>query len=116
MCIGISPVSEFATSSNALLIPKYVAFDFLQFATYTAASASIILASGIPIILTACIADVAITSACGSASPTSSDAQITILLAKNTGSSPPFSALAKYNNVASGSDPLIDFINALILS
>ena len=37
-----------STSSNALLIAKYEAFDFFDIATYTAASAKIILASGIP--------------------------------------------------------------------
>ena len=50
ICIGIVPVSLLETSSKALSIPRYVAFDFFEFATYTAASASIILASGIPTI------------------------------------------------------------------
>ena len=50
MCIGISPVSLFFTSSKALFIPKYDALDFGDVATYVAASANIILASGIPTI------------------------------------------------------------------
>ena len=45
-----------------MFIAKYVAFDFLDFAIYTAASDKIILPSGIPTIDTACIADVAITN------------------------------------------------------
>jgi len=95
MCIGISPVSLLDTSAKALSIAKYAQFDFLERATYKAASASIILASGIPTFATACIADVATTKALGFAKPTSSAAAITILLAKNTGSSPPSIALAK---------------------
>ena len=83
------------TSSNALFIAKYDAFDFFDVATYTAASESNILASGIPTICTACIAAFATTNAFGFAIPTSSDAAITILLAKNIGSSPPFNDLAK---------------------
>ena len=67
----------------------------LSHKTYTAASANIILASGIPIECTACIAEFATTKALGFAIPTSSDAAITILLAKNIGSSPAFKALAK---------------------
>lgn len=89
ICIGISPVSLLSTSEIALFIARYEAFDFFDVALYIAASDKIILASGIPTIVTACIAAVATTNAFGFAIPTSSAAEITIRLAKNTGSSPP---------------------------
>ena len=78
-----------------MFIAKYVAFDFFDVATYIAASDNIILASGIPTLATACIALFATTNAFGFASPTSSAAAITILLAIKTGSSPPAIARAK---------------------
>ncbi len=55
-------------------MPIYVEFDLGAVATYTAACANIILASGIPILVTASKALLAITNAIGSAFPTSSDA------------------------------------------
>jgi len=55
---------------------------------YIAASESTIRPSGIPIALTTWRAELATTRAIGSAIPTSSAANIQILLAKNTGSSP----------------------------
>ena len=69
ICIGIVPVSFEFTSASALSIAKYAAFDFFEAATYIAASDKIILASGIPTIVTACIADVAIVKAIGFAIP-----------------------------------------------
>ena len=64
------------------------AFDFGAVAMYVTAWASVSWHSGRPTNSTACSAAAATTSACGSALPTSSDAQMTIRRAMKRGSSP----------------------------
>ena len=63
------------TSAIAALMPRYAAFDFGASARWTTAWARMIRASGMPIWATACIAATAVSSAVGSAMPTSSLAQ-----------------------------------------
>ena len=60
--------------------------------------------------------DCTTTIALGSARPISSQAEIKSLLKIKFGSSPASTILASQYKVASGSEPLIDFINALITS
>ena len=94
----------------------YAELLFGALARYTVASDRMIRASGIPTKCTACCAAIATLSACGSASPTSSAAEITSLLLMNMRSSPASSILANQYRAASGSDPLIVFMKADIVS
>ena len=73
-------------------------------------------ASGRPTNSRAWAAAVATTSACGSAMPMSSLAKMTIRLAMKRASSPASSMRASQYTAASGSEPRIDLMNALITS
>ena len=72
--------------------------------------------SGIPIKCTACWAATATVKALGSARPISSEADITNLRAIKLGSSPALSIRASQYTDESGSEALIDFMNAEIVS
>lgn len=88
-------MGSLSTQSSAAKIAAQEALLFGAHATYAAACASIICDSGIPTRSTAWNAAVATRRAWGSALPTSSDEQMTILRAMNLGSSPARSILAR---------------------
>ncbi len=104
------------TSSKAFQMPTAVRFDLGAVARWTTAWARLSWASGKPTNSTARAAASATTSAIGSAMPTSSLARITRRRAMKRASSPAASMRASQYRPASGSEPRMLLMKALITS